>query len=110
MIQYAPQGPDCREFRGRCGSDGSLQRAVASEQWQLILADCGDEYPGIGLGLALRNRIVENRGGRIWLASEAGAGSTFLLYSSCMRLDAGTCARFQTKSLRFVRDWADESL
>jgi len=52
------------------------QQASLFKPYSRLSAD-RQRHPGLGLGLALAKQVVELHRGRIWVASEAGKGSTF---------------------------------
>jgi PAS domain S-box-containing protein len=65
----------CVEDFGIGISEKNLKRVF--EQFYRVSGDLQHTFPGLGLGLYISSEIIKREGGRIWVNSVQGQGSTF---------------------------------
>lgn len=89
-VKFSPAGGTIRVTAEKV--DNALQIAVADQGIGMTPEECAQAFekfyradasdtavPGLGLGMNITRGIVEAHGGRIWLESEAGCGTTVTL-------------------------------
>lgn len=62
-------------------------QSLVFEEFRQVQSDATREYGGTGLGLPISKRLIEMHGGRLWLESMPGIGSTFSFTLPCVITD-----------------------
>jgi PAS domain S-box-containing protein len=55
------------------------------EQFYRVSGEMQHTFPGLGLGLYISSEIIKREGGKIWVVSEEGVGSTFCFSLSVLK-------------------------
>ncbi len=88
-IKYTPQGGPVAVRQSLVGNVVTVsvqdwgigipeeKQAHVFERFYRVRGPEHQTFPGLGLGLYLSAEIIKRQGGRIWVESQAGAGSTF---------------------------------
>jgi signal transduction histidine kinase/DNA-binding response OmpR family regulator len=108
-VKFTPEGGEIRldaqlgsEENGLCAiqikvADTGIgiseeQQARLFTSFQQAESSTSRKFGGTGLGLAISKRIVEMMGGRIWIESELGHGSTFVFTIQAKRGVSEKCS------------------
>jgi len=88
-VKYTPPGGQVRVIYREADQQGVLEvidtgpgisqaaQARLFERFYRVRTETTRKTPGTGLGLAIVKAIIDKHGGRVWVASEEGKGSTF---------------------------------